>query len=259
MSTYVLNDSATMLRRDMRHLRRYPVMTISGIATPTIMLLLFVFVFGGAVSAGLGTGFSYVNYLVPAILMMTIGAGCAATSIGVNMDMQEGIVARFRTMAISRTSVLTGRVLGSMIRTLASLALVIAVAFIVGFRPTAGPAQWLAAIGFMTLLALGLTWLAVGLGMAAKSPEGANGSTLLLQFGPFISSGFVPTSTMPPSVRWFAENQPFSPMIETIRGLLFGTPIGSHAIVAIGWCIVFGLVGYFWARKTYERDPSTRH
>jgi ABC-2 type transport system permease protein len=256
MSIYALSDSATMLRRDFRHLRRYPVMTISGVVTPTVMLLLFVYVFGGAMSSGLGgAGASYVNYLVPGILMMTLGGGCAATAVGVNMDMTEGIVARFRTMAISRASVLTGRVVGSMIRTLISVVLVIGVALIAGFRPTAGPVQWLSAIGFITLLTLALTWLAIALGMAAKSPEGANGSTLLLQFGPFISSGFVRPETMPAGVRWFAENQPFTSMIETLRGLLLGTPIGNSAIIGIAWCVVIALVGYLWARVAYNRDP----
>ncbi len=255
MSTYALSDAATMLRRDFRHLRRYPVMTISGIVTPTVMLLLFVFVLGGAMSAGLGPGASYVNYLVPGILMMTVGGGCAATAVGVNMDMTEGIVARFRIMAISRAAVLTGRVVGSMIRTLIRVVLVIGVALIAGFRPTAGPAQWLAAFGFIALLTLALTWLPIALGMAAKSPEGANSSTLLLLFGPFVSSGFVRPDNMPAGVRWFAENQPFTSMIETMRGLLLGTPIGSSAIVAAVWCIAIALVGYLWARVAYNRDP----
>jgi ABC-2 type transport system permease protein len=250
-----MSDAATMLRRDFRHLRRYPVMTISGIVTPTVMMLLFVFVFGGAMSSSLGARASYVNYLVPGILMMAIGSGCAATAVGVNMDMTEGIVARFRIMAISRASVLTGRVLGSMIRTLIGVVLVIGIALIAGFRPTAGPAQWLAAFGFIALLTLALTWLAVALGMAAKSPAGANGSTLLLQFGPFISSGFVRPDTMPAGVRWFAENQPFTSMIETLRGLLLGTPIGKSAIVAIAWCVAIALIGYLWARVAYNRDP----
>jgi ABC-2 type transport system permease protein len=171
------------------------------------------------------------------------------------MDMTEGVVARFRIMAISRASVLTGRVVGSMIRTLISVLLVIGVALIAGFRPTAGPIQWLAAFGFIALLTLALTWLAVALGMAAKSPAGANGSTLLLQFGPFISSGFVRPATMPVGVRWFAENQPFTPMIETLRGLLLGTPIGNHAIIAIAWCVAIALCGYLWARVAYNRDP----
>jgi ABC-2 type transport system permease protein len=244
-----------MLRRDFLHLRRYPIMAISGLITPTVMLLLFVFVFGGAMGSSLGAGASYVNYLVPGILMMTLGSGCAATAIGVNMDMTEGIVARFRIMAITRASVLTGRVIGSLIRTLLSVVLVIGIALIAGFRPTAGPAQWLAAFGFMALLTFALTWLALAFGMAAKSVAGANSSTLLLQFGPFISSGFVPPDTMPVGVRWFAENQPFTSMIETLRGLLLGTPIGHSAIVATAWCVAIALVGYFWARAAYNRDP----
>jgi ABC-2 type transport system permease protein len=255
MSAYAVADAATMLRRDFLHLRRYPLMTISGIGTPTIMLLLFVFVFGGAMSHSLGAGTSYINYLVPGILMMTLGSGCAATAIGINMDMNEGVVARFRVMAISRASVLTGRVVGSIIRTLLSVVLVIGVGLVAGFRPTAGPVQWLEAFGFMALLTLALTWLALAMGMAAKSVAGANSSTLLLQFGPFISSGFVPTDSMPAGVRWFAENQPFTSMIETLRGLLLGTPIGNSAVVAIAWCVAIALVGYLWSRRVYNRDP----
>ncbi len=255
MSTYAVADAATMLRRDFLHLRRYPIMAISGLITPTVMLLLFVFVFGGAMRSSLGAGASYVNYIVPGILMMTLGSGCAATAIGVNMDMTEGVVARFRIMAITRASVLTGRVIGSLIRTLLSVVLVIGIALIAGFRPTAGPAQWLAAFGFMALLTFALTWLALAFGMAAKSVAGANSSTLLLQFGPFISSGFVPPDTMPAGVRWFAENQPFTSMIETLRGLLLGTPIGHSAIVASAWCVAIALVGYIWARTAYNRDP----
>jgi ABC-2 type transport system permease protein len=255
MSTYVVADAATMLRRDFQHLRRFPLMTISGIGTPTVMLLLFVYVFGGAVSAGMGAGASYVNYLVPGILMMTVGSGCAATAIGVNMDMTAGVVARFRVMAISRASVLTGRVVGSMIRTLISVVLVIGVALLVGFRPTAGPAQWLAVVAFVALLAFAMSWLSIAFGMSAKSVAGANSSTLLLQFGPFISSGFVPPDTMPVGVRWFAENQPFTSMIETLRGLLLGTPIGNNAVIAVAWCVVIAVIGYVWARAAYSRDP----
>jgi len=255
MSTYAVTDAATMLRRDFLHLRRYPIMAISGLITPTVMLLLFVFVFGGAMRSSLGAGASYVNYIVPGILMMTLGSGCAATAIGVNMDMTEGVVARFRIMAITRASVLTGRVIGSLIRTLLSVVLVIGIALVAGFRPTAGPAQWLAAFGFMALLTFALTWLTLAFGMAAKSVAGANSSTLLLQFGPFISSGFVPPDTMPAGVRWFAENQPFTSMIETLRGLLLGTPIGHSAIVASAWCVAIALVGYIWARTAYNRDP----
>jgi ABC-2 type transport system permease protein len=144
---------------------------------------------------------------------------------------------------------------GSIIRSLISVVLVIGVALIVGFRPSAGPIQWLAAFGFMALLCLALTWLALAMGMAAKSVAGANSSTLLLQFGPFISSGFVPPDTMPAGVRWFAENQPFTSMIETLRGLLLGTPIGNSGIIAIAWCVAIALGGYLWARAAYNRDP----
>jgi ABC-2 type transport system permease protein len=232
-------------------------MTISTVLTPTAMLLLFVYFFGGALSPGIGgAASSYVNYIVPGILMMTVGSGCAATAVGVSADMTEGIVARFRIMAISRASVLTGRVAGSMIRTLISMALVIGVALIVGFRPTTGPAQWLAAIGFIALVTLALTWLAVAVGMVAKSPEGASSSTLLLQFGPFISSAFVRPATMPPGVRRFAENQPFTPMIETLRGLLLGTPMGNSPLIASAWCVAIALVGYLWVRAAYNRDPA---
>jgi ABC-2 type transport system permease protein len=244
-----------MLRRDFQHLRRYPLMTISGIGTPTVMLLLFVYVFGGAVGAGLGAGVSYVNYLVPGILMMTVGSGCAATAIGVNMDMTEGVVARFRVMAISRASVLTGRVIGSVIRTMLSVGLVLVVAVLVGFRPTASVAHWVVLVAFIALLAFALTWLSLAFGMAAKTVAGANSATLILQFGPFVSSGFVPPQTMPGGLRWFAENQPFTPMIETMRGLLLGTPIGNSGLIAVGWCVVIALAGYMWARTAYNRDP----
>ena len=259
MSAYAVRDSATMLRRDFKHLQRYPVMTIATVLTPTAFLLLFVYVFGGAISSGLsGASASYVDYVVPGILMMTMGSGCAATAVGANMDMTEGIVARFRTMSISRASVLTGRVVGSMIRTMISVALVIGIALIVGFQPKAGPAEWLAVIGFIMLITLALTWLAVALGISAKSPEGANGSTLLLQFGPFISSAFVDPETMPAGVRWFAENQAFTPMIETMRGLLLGAPIGSSAVLAIVWCLAIALVGYLWARTAYNRELTPK-
>ena len=259
MSTYAIRDSATMLRRDFKHLQRYPVMTISQVIMPSAFLLLFVYVFGGAISAGLdGGGASYVNYVVPGILMMTMASGCAATAVGINMDMTEGIVARFRTMAISRASVLTGRVVGSLIRTMVSVGLVIGIALIIGFRPTADPAAWLAITGFVVLITFALTWLAVALGISAKSPEGANGSTLLLQFAPFISSAFVDPETMPAGVRWFAENQPFTPMIETIRGLLFGTPIGNSGILSLVWACAIALVGYLWARVAYNGDLARR-
>lgn len=257
--SYAIRDSVTMLRRDFRHSLRYPAMTIGGIGVPVVFLLLFAGVFGHTLRAGLGaaaSGASYVDYLAPGILVMTAGAAAAATAINVCLDMNEGIVARFRTMAISRASVLTGQVVGSLIRTLVSGALVVAVAFAVGFRPTATPVQWVAAAGLFAMLTLALTWLAVAFGLVAKTPAGANSLSLIPEFLPFISSAFVPPGTMPAGVRWFAENQPFTPIIETLRGLLTGTPIGTNALLAVAWCVGIAALGYLWARAQYDHLPA---
>jgi ABC-2 type transport system permease protein len=188
---------------------------------------------------------------------MTSGASASATAINVCIDMNEGIIARFRTMAITRTSVLTGQVLGSLIRTLVSGALVVAVAFGLGFRPTATPAQWVAAAGLFAMLTVALTWLTIAFGLLTKTPAGANSLSLIPQFLPFVSSAFVPTASMPAGVRFFAENQPFTPVINALRGLLTGTPIGNSAILAMVWCAVLTAVGYAWARALYNR-ASTR-
>lgn len=233
----VVRDSATMLRRDLRHSLRFPAMTISGLMVPVFLLMLFVGVFGNALHAGLGAaipdGGRYIDYLAPGIILMTAGASAAATAVNVCTDMNEGIIARFRTMAITRASVLTGQVLGSLIRTLISGALVVAVALALGFRPTATPLQWAAAVGLFAMLTLSLTWLTVAFGLLTKTPAVANSLSLIPQFLPFISSAFVPTDSMPAGVRWFAEEQPFTPIIETLRGLLTGTPIGHSALLAV--------------------------
>lgn len=233
----VVRDSATMLRRDLRHSLRFPAMTISGLMVPVFLLMLFVGVFGNALHAGLGAaipdGGRYIDYLAPGIILMTAGASAAATAVNVCTDMNEGIIARFRTMAITRASVLTGQVLGSLIRTLISGALVVAVALALGFRPTATPLQWAAAVGLFAMLTLSLTWLTVAFGLLTKTPAVANSLSLIPQFLPFISSAFVPTGSMPAGVRWFAEEQPFTPIIETLRGLLTGTPIGHSALLAV--------------------------
>jgi ABC-2 type transport system permease protein len=256
-STYALRDSATMLRRDIRHSLRYPIIAIGGLMVPVFLLLLFVGVFGNTLRAGLGAatpaGGRYIDYLAPGILVMTAGASAAATAINVCIDMNEGIIARLRTMAITRTSVLTGQVLGSLTRTLISGALVVAVALGLGFRPTATPLEWLAVAGVFAMLTLALTWLTIAFGLQAKTPAGANSLSLIPQFLPFISSAFVPTASMPAGVRWFAENQPFTPIINTIRGLLIGTPIGNDAILTVAWCVVLMAVGYLWSRARYNR------
>jgi len=170
--------------------------------------------------------------------------------------MNEGIVARFRTMAISRASVLTGHVVVSVIQTALAMAVVIAVALLIGFRPTTGPAEWVAAAGLIALTALAIGWLSIALGMFPRSVETASNLPMFLVLLPFLGSGFVPTQTMPDALRLFAENQPFTPIIETLRGLLFGTPIGNSGLIAVAWCVAISLFGFLWARKLYERAPA---
>jgi ABC-2 type transport system permease protein len=256
--TYTVSDSATMLRRNLRHAVRYPSMTASVVAMPIVMLLLFVYVFGGAIGAGLGgasSGGGYIAYLVPGIILMTLGSGSMPTAVAVRTDMSEGIIARFRTMAIARVSVLTGHVVGSVITTMISTGVVIGVAVLIGFSSPAGPLAWMAVIGVITMVALALTWLAVAIGLASKTPEGASNAVLPVSLLlPFLSSAFLPLNSMPSGVRWFAANQPFTHVIETIRGLLMGTPTGHDAILAVAWCAGIALAGYLWARWLYDRD-----
>ncbi len=262
MSTlsYALTDSATMLRRQLRRMLRYPSLTLQLAGLPIAFLLLFVYVFGGTLGAGLGAPSGgraeYVNYVVPGILLMTVGAAVMGTAVSVAMDMTEGIVARFRTMAIARVSVLTGHVVGSMIQTMLSMALVIGVALLIGFRPSAGLDDWLIAIGVLAMISFALIWLSVAFGLVSKSVESASNLPQPLVFLPFLGSGFVPTDSMPAGLRWFAEYQPFTPIIETLRGLLSGSPIGNSGLIAVAWCVLIGLIGYLWARKLYNRDPS---
>jgi ABC-2 type transport system permease protein len=254
-----LRDSATMLRRDIRHSLRRLSMTLSGLLVPIIMLVLFVYVFGGAIGVGLGGmshGGSYIDYLASGIIIMTVASGCATTAINLCMDMSEGIITRFRTMAISRTSVLTGQVLGSLIRTMVSVVLVTLIALLMGFRPTANPVAWIAALGLIALFTFAITWMGVAFGLVGKTPAGANSLSLIFQLLVFTSSAFVLTDLMAGGVRWFAEYQPFTPVIDTLRGLLLGTPIGGSSIVlAVAWCATLSLVGYLWARAIYNRGP----
>ena len=255
--SFVLRDSTTMLRRDVRHSLRYLPMTLSGIGTPTIMLVLFNYIFGGAIGAGLGGvahGGAYINYLAPGIIILTVGSGCATTAINLCTDMSEGIITRFRTMAISRASVLTGQVLGSLLRTMISIGLVIGVALLIGFRPTTNPVAWIGALGVIALITLAVTWMGVVFGLVGKTPAGANSLSLIFLLLAFTSSAFVPTDSMPVGVRWFADYQPFTPVIDTLRGLLLGTPIGNSAVLAVAWCAGLTLVGYLWARAVYNRN-----
>jgi ABC-2 type transport system permease protein len=261
MSTlsYAVADSATMLRRQLRHMVRYASVTVFLIGMPIVFLLLFVYVFGGTLGAGLGGPVGgraeYLEYVVPGILLMAVAAGGTGTAISVAMDMTEGIVARFRTMAIFRPSVLTGHVLGSMIQTMLSLAVVTGVALLIGFRPNAGPVEWVATVSVLALITLAVTWLCVAFGLVTKTVEAASNLPTPLVFLPFLGSGFVPTESMPVGLRWFAEYQPFTPVIETVRGLLLGTAIGNSGVMAVAWCVGITLVAYLWARTLYGRDP----
>ena len=255
--TYAVTDSATMLRRNLRHMERYPSLTLMLIGMPIVFLLLFVYVLGGTMGAGLagvaGGRSQYLAYVVPGILLIAVSAAAQGTCIAVAMDMTEGIIDRFRTMAISRSAVLTGHVVGAIIQTLICLGVVLAAAFAMGFRPTAGVVEWLATIGMLGLITLALTWLTVAMGLGAKSVETASNSPMPLLLLPFFGSGFVPSKSLPGGLRWFAQHQPFTPMIETVRGLLMGTRIGNSAIIAIAWCLAIGLFGYLRSRSSYER------
>jgi ABC-2 type transport system permease protein len=262
MSTlgYAVRDSATMFRRDFKHSLRYPMMTVTAVALPVFYLLLFVGVFGNTLRAGLGAavpaGGHYIDYLTPGVIVLTGCASAEMSALNVSTDMTEGIIARFRTMAIARTSVLTGAVLGGLIRTLISGVLVVAVAVGLGFRPTATPLDWVAAAGVFALITFALTWLTVSFGLLAKTPAGANSLSLIIVILPFISSAFVPTAAMPAGVRWFAQNQPFTPVIQTLRGLLLGSPIGNNAVLAVAWCAGLALVGFLWSRALFNRNPA---
>jgi ABC-2 type transport system permease protein len=252
--TLAVQDSATMTRRSLRHVLRYPVTLVVSVAVPVLLLLLFVGVFG-ALKSSLGAGHgSYIDYVMPGIIVMTAAYGGSVTAQSVNRDSTEGIIARFRTMAISPVSVLNGYVVSALVRTLVSAALVIGISIGLGFRPTADAGRWLAAAGVIVLLVLALTWLAVPFGLAAKTAEGLTGFILIVQLLPFISSAFVPPGLMSGFVRWFAEHEPFTPVIDTIRGLLTGGPIGSSALAAILWCAGLALVGYLWSRVLLRRD-----
>ncbi len=252
-------DSATMLRRNLRHMLRYPSLTFMLIGMPVVFLLLFVYVFGGTLGAGLGGSggrAEYAAYVTPGILLMTIAGSAQGTAVAVAMDMTEGIVARFRTMAIARASVLTGHVVSSMIQNALSLVVVVGVALLIGFRSGAGVLQWFAVAGILTLFTLALTWIAVIPGLTAKSVDGASAFSYPLIFLPFLSSAFVPTATMPGPVRAFAEHQPVTSIVNTIRALFTEQPVGTDIWIALAWCVGILVVAYGFAMVTYRRKIS---
>jgi ABC-2 type transport system permease protein len=257
--SYAVTDSATMLRRNLRHLLRYPAMTAMLIGVPVVFLLIFVYIFGGTLGAGLGhaagSRAAYIRYVTPGILLLTVAASAQATSVAIAMDMTTGIIARFRTMPIARASVLTGHVLASVIMALLGLAVLTGIALLVGFRPVASPLAWLAVTGLLTLTALALTWLSVALGLQAKTVETASNTPMFLMLLPFLGSGFVPTSTLPAGLRWFAEYQPFTPVTQAVRALLTGGAVGTSAIIAIAWGTGVTVLAFLWARRLYSVRP----
>ncbi|UCM86942.1 ABC transporter permease [Streptomyces marincola] len=251
-----VRDSSTMLRRNLLHVRRYPSMTLNLLLTPVVLLLLFVHVFGDVMSAGVGgAGRSeYLAYIVPGILLLTIGGTTIGSAVSVSTDMAEGIIARFRTMAIHRGAVLIGHVVGSVLQCAASVLLVGAVAVAIGFRTTdAAPLEWLAAFALLVLFSLALTWIAVGIGLVSPNAEAASNNALPLIFLPLISSAFVPVDTMPGWFRPIAEYQPFTPAIETLRGLLLGSGIGHNGWLALAWCLALTGLGHLWSRASFNR------
>jgi ABC-2 type transport system permease protein len=259
---HAARDSMTMLSRQLLHVRRYPEMTVILLAMPIIFLLLFVYVLGGTLGAGLPAGAvvpgsgraAYANYVVPGILLLTIGFIAAGTSTSVAMDMTQGIIARFRTMSIAPGSVLTGHVLAAVLQSLGSVGVVVLVAFLVGFRPGADLAGWLAAVALLTGLAFAVAWLSVACGLVARTVESASNYPMPLLLLPFLGSGFVPTESMPAPLGWFSETQPFTPIMDTLRALLLGSTLDTGAAwAAAAWCLGLTVAGYVWARRAYAR------
>ena len=258
--TYTVRDSTTLLRRNLKHLIRYPSLTVTIIAMPVIFLLLFVFVFGGTMGAGLpgGTGSAdpradYLAYVTPAILVMTVAAVSNSTAILIAKDATEGIIDRFRTMPMARSAPLTGHVLAAMVQTVFAVLVVFAVALALGYRTSASVAGWVGAAGIILLLGWAVTWLCVALGLASGSVEAASNAPMPLILLPFLSSGFVPTDSMPTALAWFAENQPFTPIIETLRAFLEGRDPGSDVWWAIGWCLLITVLSFWWAGRLFQR------
>lgn len=250
MESYYIKDLSVMFGRSMRHVFRSMDTIITVCVTPIVIMLLFVYVFGGAIQSGAE---NYIDYMLPGILLMTIGSGIAYVGYRLFIDKQRGIFERFHSMPISRSTVLWGHVLTSIISNGISIIVIIGVALLMGFRSSATLLEWLAVFGILGIFTLALTWVAVIAGLAAKTPDGAGAFSYPIIFLPFISSAFVPTDTMPKAVRIFAENQPVTPIVEAIRNLLSNQPIGSDIWVALTWCLAIMVVAYVFAMKLYKR------
>jgi ABC-2 type transport system permease protein len=244
-----MSDATTMLGRNFKHTLRNPVAVFNSVLFPIVLLLMFVYVIGGAFNIG----GHYIDYATPGMIVLTICYGLSATALAVNSDMTKGIINRFKVMDISRSAVLSAHVAASMLRTVIAIAVLIGVAFAIGFRSDASPLEWLGAIGFIVLVSFATSWITVALGLAAKTPESAGMISVPLVILPFLSSAIVPAGTMGPGVRQFAEYQPFTPIIETVRGLVTGEPSASRAITAAAWCVGIALVGYVWSLSTFKK------
>lgn len=250
MSKHFFSDTAVLHGRSLRHITRSMDTIITTTIMPIGFLLLFVYVFGGAIHAGTD---SYVSYLLPGILVITIASGISYTAFRLFLDMQSGIFERFQSMPIARSSVLWAHVVTSVVANSVSVIVVVLVAVIMGFRSGAGLLTWLAVAGILLLLTLALTWIAVIPGLTAKSADGASAFAYPIIFLPFISSAFVPTETMPGPVRWFAENQPVTSIVNTIRNLLAQQPVGADIWIALIWCVGILLVAYVFAMVAYRK------
>jgi ABC-2 type transport system permease protein len=253
MKTHFFGDTAVLLGRSLKHVTRSPDTIITTVLMPIGFMLLFVFVFGGAIQHGSG---SYVDYLLPGILLITVASGISYTAYRLFLDMQTGIFARFRSMPIARSSILWGHVLTSVIANLVSIVVVVGVALLIGFRSGATVLDWLAVAGILILFTLTLTWVAMIAGLSAKSVDGASAFSYPLIFLPFISSAFVPTASMPGPVRWFAEYQPVTSIVNTIRDLMSGSPVNSDIWIALAWCVGILVVTYIVAGGAYRRRIS---
>ncbi|MGO2541846.1 MAG: ABC transporter permease [Specibacter sp.] len=253
MSKHFLSDTNVLLGRSLRHVTRSMDTIITTTIMPIAFLLLFVYVFGGAIHTGSG---SYVSYLLPGILIITIASGISYTAFRLFLDMQSGIFERFQSMPIARSAVLWAHVVTSLVANMVSVAVVVLVALMMGFRSGAGVLPWLAVAGILVLLTLALTWIAVIPGLTAKSADGASAFSYPLIFLPFVSSAFVPTETMPGPVRWFAENQPVTSIVNTIRNLLGQQPVGGDIWVALAWCVGILVVAYIFAMAAYRKKAA---
>lgn len=249
-----LTAERVFIRRSLTHSLRDGEALLMAILLPVLLMLLFTFVFGGALDPSGG----YVDYVVPGIILTCAGFGASSTALYVARDMTTGVIDRFRTMPLHAGAVLTGHVVASVARNLLATGVVIGVALLVGFRPTANFAEWLGAIGVIALWILAITWLFAAIGLASGSPDAANGYGFILLFLPYLSSAFVPIDTLPDWLQWVAEHQPVTPIIETIRGLLLGTPMGDQAWWAIGWCVAIILFSAWWGAWLFRRKAGRR-